>query len=73
MGTLQNGPAALADRNHEGHSGWRIDEIHASIDGWLTTYQPEVVLLLIGTNDVTQDYQVSTAPAVSPRFSTGST
>ena len=63
LGTLQNGPAALADRNHEGHSGWRIDEIHASVDGWLTTYQPEVVLLLIGTNDVIQDYQVSTAPS----------
>ena len=57
------GPAALADRNHEGHSGWRIDQIDSQVGGWLSTYQPEVVLLLIGTNDIVQDHQLSTAPA----------
>jgi len=63
VGSLSNGPAALADRNHEGHSGWRIDQIDSQVSGWLSTYQPEVVLLLIGTNDIVQDYQLSTAPA----------
>ena len=62
VGSLSNGPAALADKNHEGHSGWRIDQIASSINGWLAASQPEVVLLMIGTNDVVQDYQLATAP-----------
>ena len=53
----------MADRNHEGHSGWRIDQIDSQVGGWLSTYQPDVVLLLIGTNDIVQDYQLNTAPA----------
>ena len=27
VGSLSNGPAALGDHDHEGHSGWRIDQI----------------------------------------------
>jgi lysophospholipase L1-like esterase len=62
VGSLTNGPTSLADKHHEGHPGWRIDQIDASIGGWLTTYQPDVVLLMIGTNDIVQDYQLATAP-----------
>jgi lysophospholipase L1-like esterase len=62
VGSLSNGPASLADKNHEGHSGYRIDQIRRSIDGWIGSYQPDVVLLLIGTNDVLQDYQLAGAP-----------
>jgi lysophospholipase L1-like esterase len=62
VGSLQNGPLSLADRDHEGHSGWRIDQIHASVDGWIRTYQPSVVLLLIGTNDILGHYRVPAAP-----------
>jgi lysophospholipase L1-like esterase len=62
VGSLQNGPPSLADRDHEGHSGWKIDEIDASVGGWIATYQPDVVLLLIGTNDILRDYQVASAP-----------
>ncbi|MGW4803013.1 SGNH/GDSL hydrolase family protein [Kitasatospora sp. NPDC004272] len=39
---------------HEGHSGWRIDDLTAQIDGWMATYQPDVVLLHIGVNDALQ-------------------
>lgn len=53
---------ALADTDNEGHSGWRIEQIAASIDGWLATYRPDVVLLHIGTNDMAQNYQIDTAP-----------
>ncbi|WP_433061023.1 GDSL-type esterase/lipase family protein [Dactylosporangium sp. CS-033363] len=60
VGSQQSG--ALPDTDNEGHSGWRIDEIAAQIDGWLATYQPDVVLLHIGTNDMNQNYQVGTAP-----------
>ncbi|MFI2008808.1 GDSL-type esterase/lipase family protein [Streptomyces jumonjinensis] len=47
---------------HEGHSGWRIDQLQADIGPWLTEAKPNVVLLHIGTNDMDRDHQVSTAP-----------
>jgi lysophospholipase L1-like esterase len=53
---------ALPDNDNEGHQGWRIDQIDASIDGWLATYHPNIVLLHIGTNDMNQNYQADTAP-----------
>ncbi|WP_394846010.1 SGNH/GDSL hydrolase family protein [Pendulispora brunnea] len=52
----------LPDIDNEGHSGWRIDQIAANIDGWLGTYKPQIVLLHIGTNDMNQNYNVATAP-----------
>ncbi|MGC4897185.1 ricin-type beta-trefoil lectin domain protein [Micromonospora sp. DT31] len=62
VGSQFNGPGNLGDHDHEGHPGWRIDQIDANITGWLNTYQPRTVLLHIGTNDILQNYQVSTAP-----------
>ncbi|NES37373.1 GDSL family lipase [Micromonospora sp. PPF5-17] len=62
VGSQYNGPASLGDHDHEGHPGWRIDQIDANIVGWLNTYQPHTVLLHIGTNDILQNYNVSTAP-----------
>ena len=62
VGSKANGPASLLDREHEGHSGWRIDEIAANVDGWLGAHQPDVVLLKIGTNDVLQRYDLVDAP-----------
>src|SRR5689334_804225 len=62
VGSSSNGPSALGDHDHEGHSGWRIDQIDANITGWLGTYTPHTVLLHIGTNDVLQNYNVSGAP-----------
>lgn len=53
---------ALPDPDHEGHPGWRIDQLAAAVDGWIAAYQPDVVLLHIGTNDLNQDYQTATAP-----------
>ncbi|MFE6973087.1 phosphatidylinositol-specific phospholipase C domain-containing protein [Streptomyces sp. NPDC057682] len=47
---------------HEGHSGWRIDELQANIETWLFEAKPNVVTLHIGTNDMNRDYQVATAP-----------
>lgn len=54
-----NPPNFNFDQDHEGHSGWRADEIAASINGWAQTYQPEVVMLHIGTNDLVQGQDVS--------------
>ncbi|WP_410588197.1 SGNH/GDSL hydrolase family protein [Amycolatopsis sp. lyj-23] len=62
VGSQFNGPASLWDHDHEGHPGWRIDQIDANITGWLRTYNPRSVLLHIGTNDVLQNYNVAGAP-----------
>ncbi|NET05732.1 MAG: hypothetical protein F6K16_13710 [Symploca sp. SIO2B6] len=39
------------DDNHEGHGGWTINEIADSVNVWLNTYNPHIVLLMLGTND----------------------
>ncbi len=48
-------PNSDFDRDHEGHWGWRADEILASIDGWARSAQPDVVLIHLGSNDVFAD------------------
>src|SRR5690348_17189254 len=62
VGSQFNGPAALGDHDHEGHPGWRIDQIDANIAGWLRTTTPRTVLLHIGTNDILQNSNVAGAP-----------
>ncbi|MFE7131913.1 GDSL-type esterase/lipase family protein, partial [Streptomyces sp. NPDC057638] len=47
---------------HEGHSGWRIDQLQANIETWLAQAKPNIITLHIGTNDMNRDHQVSTAP-----------
>ncbi|GET41624.1 SGNH/GDSL hydrolase family protein [Microseira wollei] len=61
VGSANNGPDSLPSRNHEGHSGWRIDEIRQEIASWLPKFQPDTILLLIGTNDICQGYKIETA------------
>jgi lysophospholipase L1-like esterase len=61
-GSQFNGPASLGDHDHEGHPGWRIDQIDANIVGWVQSQAPRSVLLHIGTNDVLQNFNVSSAP-----------
>jgi Ca2+-binding RTX toxin-like protein len=52
VGSQFNGPTSLGDKNHEGHGGWTIDQITGLVSGGLiNTYQPDTVLLMIGTND----------------------
>lgn len=43
------------DMDHEGHWGWRTDEILERIDDWARTYEPHVVLIHLGSNDVFQN------------------
>ena len=62
VGSQFNGPASLGDHDHQGHPGWRIDQIDANINGWLGSTNPRTVLLHIGTNDILQNYNVSSAP-----------
>jgi lysophospholipase L1-like esterase len=54
----------VPDAHHEGHSGWRIDQIADGIaGGWLETNKPDLVLLHIGTNDIWQNRDLVNAPA----------
>jgi lysophospholipase L1-like esterase len=55
VGSQKHGSPSTADLDHEGHSGWTIAGIAAQVDGWLATYQPDAVLLHIGTNDLRTD------------------
>lgn len=53
VGTLtDNSAPGLPDPDHEGHSGWTIDQISSIIDGVFSKVSdPDIILLLIGTND----------------------
>ena len=49
----------FANPNHEGHAGWHAKEdgtvydVYDQVYGWLVATPPEIVLLHIGTNDIT--------------------
>src|SRR4051812_13148830 len=47
------------DMDHEGHSGWRADEIMAQITQWARAFSPDFVLLLVGHNDLCQSQDVA--------------
>jgi hypothetical protein len=40
------------DRDHEGHWGWRTDQVLAHIDTWAARAKPDIVLVHLGTNDI---------------------
>ncbi|HEX7499782.1 MAG TPA: SGNH/GDSL hydrolase family protein, partial [Polyangia bacterium] len=78
VGSGQNGPDAVDGapfpRNHEGHSGWTIypaggrQGISTLLTNDSTTqsvmlkYTPHIVLLMIGTNDAIDNYDMANAP-----------
>ncbi|XYH93774.1 SGNH/GDSL hydrolase family protein [Sorangium sp. So ce1128] len=66
VGSLINGPmmvdGAAFPRAHEGHSGWRINQIAGLVPTPAFTNGPHIVLLMAGTNDVIQNDALSTAP-----------
>ncbi|HOM01384.1 MAG TPA: GDSL-type esterase/lipase family protein [Acetivibrio sp.] len=52
VGSQRSGPNSLPDKDHEGHSGWTIPQVASNINNWLNTYNPDVVFLWIGGNDM---------------------
>tara|TARA_B100001123_G_scaffold449296_1_gene614002 strand:- start:282 stop:1076 length:795 start_codon:yes stop_codon:yes gene_type:complete len=44
------------DSDHEGHSGWRSDQIAYNIESWVKLNTPDIVLFHIGTNDIAQGF-----------------
>lgn len=51
VGSQSNGPSNI-DQDHEGHPGEAISFIQGEIDTWLSNSTPQVILMMIGTNDV---------------------
>ena len=70
--TDPNGPATLDGktfpRNHEGHQGYTIDDsattsgISPLVDQSIATNHPQIILLMIGTNDTNRSIDVANAP-----------
>jgi hypothetical protein len=54
VGSQKSAEDVLPDADNEGHPGWTISDIKRGIDteGWLETYQPDIILLHIGSNDL---------------------
>ncbi|MCG8604720.1 GDSL-type esterase/lipase family protein, partial [bacterium] len=44
-----------AGGNHEGHDGFRADQVLANINTYLTNESPDIILLNIGTNDISDN------------------
>jgi len=63
VGTLTvNSAPALPYPNHEGHGGYRIDQITSGFPGWVASVNsPDLILLQIGTNDYGQNYDPTNA------------
>ncbi|MFF0105030.1 GDSL-type esterase/lipase family protein [Streptomyces hirsutus] len=60
VGTQRSGD--VSDADHEGHPGWRIDQIADVADCSVASFRPNVILLHAGTNDMNQNHQLDSAP-----------
>ncbi|MDJ0618785.1 MAG: GDSL-type esterase/lipase family protein [Calothrix sp. MO_192.B10] len=50
------------DQDHAGVTGERIDQVSDRINNLLSTYHPDIVLLMVGTNDILQNHNLEDAP-----------
>jgi lysophospholipase L1-like esterase len=51
VGTEYDQGTRVVDKDHEGHSGFTIADIAGSVNAWMASTQPDIILLMIGTND----------------------
>ena len=62
VGSL-SGPSDMIDPEHEGRNTYVIDELYPVTAEMVPRYDPDIVLLLIGINDVASQKALSEAPA----------
>lgn len=68
VGSLSHGLSAspkIGDPDHEGHGGFTSNNVASGITGWLNTEPPDIILLHIGTNDLSGDPNALAAPVSS--------
>jgi lysophospholipase L1-like esterase len=67
VGTAADGPATVDGvpfpRQHEGHPGWVIDQVAALVDSVVPQARPQVVTVMLGTNDINLSRDLPNAPA----------
>ena len=63
VGSQQDGPTSVPDRDHEGHGGWTLARMAPVVAGWVRRARPDLVLLHVGTNDLLQGVSGPTAAA----------
>lgn len=73
VGSMANGPATVDGspfpRNNEGHSGYIItlqtgwSGLNPKVTDIIPPYKPNIILLMIGTNDINGSVDVANAPA----------
>lgn len=63
VGSQTSFPGSLPanETHHEGHPGFRIDQITSGVGGWLSGVKPDYILILVGSNDVAQNYDLAHA------------
>jgi lysophospholipase L1-like esterase len=71
VGSHESGPNMVDNvpfpKKQEGHSGWTIDDgggregLYPKIQGWLAAMPPDIVTLMIGTNDVNLNLDLANA------------
>ncbi len=52
VGTQYDPYTRVDDKDHEGHAGATIGDIASSVNSWVAVTQPNIILLMIGTNDI---------------------
>jgi lysophospholipase L1-like esterase len=65
VGSLNHGPTALGDKDHEGHCGKEIQFLIDNVDTYLAAANPQVVLLHIGTNDMNLNHATGAVDRLS--------
>lgn len=46
------------DQNHEGHSGWSVDDVLPHIGAWTAASMPDIFIVHLGTNDMLRRHTV---------------
>ncbi len=72
VGSKSSGPDMVDGqpfpKSTEGHAGWTIDDgggrlgLYPEIVGWLASTPPDIITLMIGTNDVDIQFDLANAP-----------
>lgn len=63
VGSMSDTVNTPEDPEHEGHGGWRADEIATNARSWVQAADPDVVLVHVGINDFWQGQDVASTIA----------